>query len=65
MHRTRPGQTVIIMAAEHFANFFMNDMTAYAIYAIGMGDSYETLAERLDEAARSRTWIDFRSNVRA
>ncbi len=29
---------VIIIAAEHFANFFMNNMPAYAI---GMADSYE------------------------
>ena len=29
---------VIIVAAEHFANFFMNNMPAYAM---GMADSYE------------------------
>ncbi len=32
------ADAVIIMAAEHFANFFMNNMPAYAI---GMADHYE------------------------
>ena len=34
---TRPD-AVIVVAAEHFANFFMNNMPAYAI---GIADSYE------------------------
>ena len=34
---TRPDALVVI-AAEHFANFFMNNMPAFAI---GMADSYE------------------------
>jgi len=37
MRATRPD-AVIVIAAEHFANFFMNNMPAYAI---GMADSYE------------------------
>ena len=37
MRETRPDALVIV-AAEHFANFFMNNMPAYAI---GMADSYE------------------------
>lgn len=36
LHASRPD-AVIVLAAEHFANFFMNNMPAYAI---GMGDSY-------------------------
>lgn len=37
LHATRPD-AVIIIAAEHFGNFFMNNMPAYAI---GMADSFE------------------------
>jgi 2,3-dihydroxyphenylpropionate 1,2-dioxygenase len=37
LRATRPD-AVIVIAAEHFANFFMNNMPAYAI---GMADSYE------------------------
>lgn len=37
LHDSRPD-AVIVLAAEHFANFFMNNMPAYAI---GMGDSYK------------------------
>jgi 2,3-dihydroxyphenylpropionate 1,2-dioxygenase len=37
MRETRPDALVIV-AAEHFANFFMNNMPAYAI---GMADRYE------------------------
>lgn len=36
LHATRPD-ALILLAAEHFANFFMDNMPAYAI---GMGDSY-------------------------
>lgn len=36
LNATRPD-AVIIIAAEHFANFFMNNMPAYAM---GMGESY-------------------------
>lgn len=36
LHAARPD-AVILLAAEHFANFFMNNMPAYAI---GMADSY-------------------------
>src|SRR5436190_19975335 len=41
---TRPDALVVV-AAEHFANFFMNNMPAFAI---GMADSYEGPIE--DEA---------------
>ena len=44
MRATRPDALVVI-AAEHFANFFMNNMPAFAI---GMADSYEGPIE--DEA---------------
>ncbi|MBC7438128.1 MAG: extradiol ring-cleavage dioxygenase [Bdellovibrionales bacterium] len=37
LDKTRPD-AVIVVAAEHFANFFMNNMPAYAI---GMADQYE------------------------
>lgn len=37
MEQARPD-AVIVIAAEHFANFFMNNMPAYAV---GMADSYE------------------------
>lgn len=36
LHAARPD-AVIVIAAEHFANFFMNNMPAFAI---GMGESY-------------------------
>ncbi len=36
LHASRPD-AVIVIAAEHFANFFMNNMPAYAM---GMADSY-------------------------
>jgi len=44
LHAARPD-AVIIVAAEHFANFFMNNMPAFAM---GMADSYEGPIE--DEA---------------
>ncbi|WP_091743248.1 extradiol ring-cleavage dioxygenase [Phenylobacterium immobile] len=37
LHAAKPD-AVIIIAAEHFANFFMDNMPAYAI---GMGETYE------------------------
>ena len=37
LHATRPD-ALIVVAAEHFANFFMNNMPAYAL---GMCDSYD------------------------
>lgn len=37
MEATKPD-ALIILAAEHFANFFMNNMPSYAI---GMGETYE------------------------
>ena len=37
LHATRPD-ALIVVAAEHFANFFMNNMPAYAF---GMCDSYD------------------------
>ena len=37
LEASRPD-AVVVIAAEHFANFFMNNMPAYAI---GMADSYE------------------------
>src|SRR5918993_1294458 len=36
--RAAKPDAVIVIAAEHFANFFMNNMPAYAI---GMSDGYE------------------------
>jgi 2,3-dihydroxyphenylpropionate 1,2-dioxygenase len=41
LERSRPDALVVI-AAEHFANFFMNNMPAYAM---GMADEYEGLIE--------------------
>jgi len=38
MIRATGAQALIVIAAEHFANFFMNNMPAYAI---GMADQYE------------------------
>ena len=37
LEQSRPD-ALIVIAAEHFANFFMNNMPAYAM---GMGDEYE------------------------
>ena len=37
LREARPD-ALIVVAAEHFANFFMNNMPAYAI---GMADHYE------------------------
>lgn len=37
LHATRPD-AIIVIAAEHFANFFMNNMPAYAM---GMADGYD------------------------
>lgn len=37
LHASHPD-ALIVVAAEHFANFFMNNMPAYAI---GMGESYD------------------------
>lgn len=36
IHATKPD-AMIVLAAEHFANFFMNNMPAYAV---GMGENY-------------------------
>ena len=36
--RAEKPDAVVIIAAEHFANFFMNNMPSFAI---GMADSYE------------------------
>jgi 2,3-dihydroxyphenylpropionate 1,2-dioxygenase len=44
LHAARPD-AVMIVAAEHFANFFMNNMPAYAI---GMGESYPGPIEDVD-----------------
>jgi aromatic ring-opening dioxygenase catalytic subunit (LigB family) len=45
---------LIIVAAEHFANFFMNNMPAYAM---GMADSYEGPIEEPDWLKIERTRI--------
>ena len=37
LHAARPD-ALIVVAAEHFANFFMNNMPAYAL---GMAESYD------------------------
>jgi len=39
------ADALVVIAAEHFANFFMNNMPAYCI---GMGDSYESPIEDPD-----------------
>jgi aromatic ring-opening dioxygenase catalytic subunit (LigB family) len=44
LRATRPD-AVIIVAAEHFANFFMNNMPAYAM---GMAESYDGPIEDAD-----------------
>ena len=44
LHAARPD-AVIILAAEHFGNFFMNNMPAYAI---GMGEEYDGPIEDAD-----------------
>ena len=50
---TRPD-ALIVVAAEHFANFFMNNMPAYAI---GMGDHYEGPIEDPDWLGIPRTRV--------
>jgi aromatic ring-opening dioxygenase catalytic subunit (LigB family) len=50
---TRPD-ALIVIAAEHFANFFMNNMPAYCI---GMGESYEGPIEDEDWLAIRRTTV--------
>ena len=35
------ADAIVVVAAEHFANFFMNNMPAFCV---GMGDSYEGLS---------------------
>jgi aromatic ring-opening dioxygenase catalytic subunit (LigB family) len=52
LEATRPD-ALIVVAAEHFANFFMNNMPAYCI---GMGESYSGPIE--DEA-----WLAIRSTT--
>jgi 2,3-dihydroxyphenylpropionate 1,2-dioxygenase len=44
LHAARPD-AVMVIAAEHFANFFMNNMPAYAV---GMADSYDGPIEDAD-----------------
>ena len=44
LHATKPD-AVIIIAAEHFANFFMNNMPAYAM---GMAENYDGPIEEPD-----------------
>jgi len=44
LHATRPD-AVIVIAAEHFANFFMNNMPAFAV---GMGERYHGPIENPD-----------------
>lgn len=53
LEASRPD-AVIIMAAEHFANFFMNNMPAYCI---GMADHYEGPIEDPDWLKIKRTRI--------
>ena len=50
---TRPD-ALIVVAAEHFANFFMNNMPAYCI---GMGESYEGPIEDEDWPPRFRWYL--------
>jgi aromatic ring-opening dioxygenase catalytic subunit (LigB family) len=53
LEAARPD-VVIVVAAEHFANFFMNNMPAYAM---GMADHYEGPIEDPDWLAIPRTRI--------
>jgi aromatic ring-opening dioxygenase catalytic subunit (LigB family) len=53
LERARPD-ALIIVAAEHFANFFMNNMPAYCM---GMADSYEGPIEDEDWLAIKRTSV--------
>lgn len=48
------AQALIVIAAEHFANFFMNNMPAYCI---GMGDQYEGPIEDPDWLRIARTKV--------
>src|SRR5882757_10517158 len=50
---TKPD-ALIIVAAEHFANFFMNNMPAFAV---GMADSYEGPIEDPEWLGIARTVI--------
>ncbi len=52
LHRASPD-ALIVIAAEHFANFFMNNMPAYCM---GMADSYEGPIEDED-------WLGIRHHV--
>ena len=53
LENTRPD-ALIVVAAEHFANFFMNNMPAYCM---GMADSYEGPIEDEDWLAIKRTTV--------
>lgn len=53
LHATRPSALVVI-AAEHFANFFMNNMPAFAV---GMADAYSGPIEDPDWLRIPRTSI--------
>lgn len=53
LHASKPDALVIV-AAEHFANFFMDNMPAYAI---GMGDFYEGPIEDAEWLKIERTRI--------
>ena len=48
------AQALIVIAAEHFANFFMNNMPAYCI---GMADEYEGPIEDPDWLKIPRTKV--------
>jgi aromatic ring-opening dioxygenase catalytic subunit (LigB family) len=53
LEQSRPD-AIMVIAAEHFANFFMNNMPAYCI---GMGDQYEGPTENPDWLRISRRVI--------
>ena len=53
LRAARPD-ALIVIAAEHFANFFMNNMPAYAI---GMADHYEGPIEDPDWLGIERTRV--------
>ena len=53
LHASKPDALVVV-AAEHFANFFMDNMPAYAV---GMGDEYEGPIEDPDWLGIARTTI--------
>lgn len=59
LEATRPD-VLVVVSAEHFANFFMNNMPAYCV---GMADSYHGPIEDEDWLAIKRTEVPGRADV--